>query len=54
MARDLFIWRWGRAYLGVIFFPYQLAVGLTLRRLDGWHVRVYAGPLKLWSGVGRG
>lgn len=36
----------------VEFFPYQVAFGISIRRLKcdnmGWMFRVYFGPIKIW------
>ncbi len=39
---------------GATFFPYQLALGLSVRWmscLSGPAIRLYLGPFKLWMGV---
>lgn len=43
-----------RWYAGVDLMPYQLAAGLSLRWFEGRpHLRVYAGPIKLYGGLSR-
>ena len=60
MAKDDFVWYsahewfWGnsRAGIGITVFPYQLAVGLSLRWWErGPALRLYLGPLKAWAYV---
>lgn len=50
MARQ-YVWRAERGYVGVDLLPYQLALGVSVRLLDGLHVRVYVGPVKLLAGL---
>lgn len=41
--------RW--VYIGLDLYPYQVAVGLSVRWLGGAHLRLYAGPVKLYLGT---
>lgn len=39
-----------RWYVGLDTLPYQGALGVSLRRLGGLHLRLYLGPWKLYAG----
>ncbi len=40
-----------RAYGGLTWFPYQFALGFSLRVGEFRGVRIYLGPLKFWVSI---
>lgn len=46
-ARE-FDWVFGPFIGGFTIYPYQIAVGMTLRYWDGPMIRVHLGPFKGW------
>lgn len=51
MVSNLLHWLRPHWYLWVDFFPYQLAVGVSLRWFEAApHLRLYAGPFRLAAG----
>lgn len=52
-ARDL-DWQLGRAMGGFTFYPYQVALGCTVRYWPGVFapsIRLHIGPFKIWVAV---
>lgn len=53
-ARDLMSYYGRWSGFGLVLIPYQLALGFTVRWFDGKpHFRLYLGPLKWWSYIGK-
>jgi len=48
-AYDFWEWRTSFALGGMVFFPYQLAFGISCRWFGGLGYRIYLGPFKIWG-----
>ena len=49
------IWHFGRFTGEVAFYPYQIALGMTVRMFEGLaSIRLHVGPVKVWLGFRTG